>query len=150
MRAEAKDRRAELVECLSNVDETIGEIFLNDKVPTTEEIHASVRRMCLERKFVPVFCGSALKNKGVQPLMDGIIKYLPNPSEIKNYANKQEGDKTIKVEMDPSRSGDKPFVGLAFKLESGRFGQLVYIRAYQGTLCKGDFVYNTRTGQKVS
>jgi len=98
---------------------------------------------------MPIFVGSALKNKGVQPLMDAIVSYLPNPSEIKNFANKKEGDEIVKVEMDPSRDGSKSFVALAFKLEASRFGQLTYLRTYQGMVSKGDYVYNTRTGRKT-
>ncbi|RWS16159.1 elongation factor G-like protein [Dinothrombium tinctorium] len=148
-RSEVEQRRQELIEALSNVDETLGEMFLEEKVPSEKDIEAAVRRTCIARKFVPVLVGSALKNKGVQPVLDAVLSYLPNPSEVKNYALREEDGKSEKVLMDPSRDGSKPFVGLAFKLEASRFGQLTYIRIYQGQVSRGDVVYNTRTGKKV-
>lgn len=102
------------------------------------------------RKFYPVLLGTALKNKGVQPLLDAVISYLPNPSEVTNYAlDERESGNTKKIAMNPARDGSHPMIALAFKLEAGRFGQLTYMRMYQGCLRKGDTVYNTRTGRKV-
>ncbi|KAK5603672.1 elongation factor EF-G [Crenichthys baileyi] len=150
-RAEAADRRQELVECVSNADETLGEMFLEEKVPTKEDLKAAIRRATVQRLFSPVLVGTALKNKGVQPLLDAVLDYLPNPSEVKNYAILNEDDSAdrSKIEMDPTRDSSNPYVGLAFKLEAGRFGQLTYIRVYQGCLKKGEYIYNTRTGKKV-
>jgi len=89
----------------------------------------------------------SLKNKGVQPLLDGVLEYLPNPTERSNYALDVESND--KILMDNDRNGTKPFVGLAFKLEAGKFGQLTYVRVYQGSLKKGSHIVNTRTGKKV-
>uniref|UniRef100_A0A672QAH8 Elongation factor G, mitochondrial n=1 Tax=Sinocyclocheilus grahami TaxID=75366 RepID=A0A672QAH8_SINGR len=143
MRAEAADRRQELVECVANADETLGEMFLEEKVPT-----AAVRRATIQRVFTPVLVGSALKNKGVQPLLDAALEYLPNPTEVKNYAILNEDDGS-RILMDPTRDDTHPFVGLAFKLEAGRFGQLTYVRVYQGCLRKTEYIHNTRSGKRV-
>merc|ERR1719347_1991522 len=153
MRAHAVDARAELVEYLANADEQIGEIFLMEETPTTADIEAAIRRSTIARTFTPVMLGTALKNKGVQPLLDGVINYLPDPSEVDNFALKNKNDteeeEPEKVLMIPDRSNKAPFVALAFKLEQGKFGQLTYLRVYQGCVSKGDTVYNTRTGKKT-
>lgn len=151
MRAEAADRRQELVECVANADETLGEMFLEEKVPSVHDIKAAVRRATVQRAFTPVLVGSALKNKGVQPLLDAVLEYLPNPTEVQNYAilNEQESSDGSKILMDPTRDDSHPFVGLAFKLEAGRFGQLTYMRVYQGCLRKTEYIHNTRSGKRV-
>ena len=154
MRAEASDARFELVEYLANADETIGEMFLNEETPKTSDIHAAIRRATVNRTFTPVMLGTALKNKGVQPLLDGVIDFLPNPTEVDNFALRQveeesEDEPAEKILMNPERSDRLPFVALAFKLEQGKFGQLTYLRVYQGSVKKGDSVWNTRTGKKT-
>ncbi|XP_066588818.1 elongation factor G, mitochondrial isoform X2 [Prorops nasuta] len=150
MRVEAKDRKEELIEHLSNVDDALADIFLNEKVPTEKDIMGAIRRSCLKRSFTPVLLGSALKNKGVQPLLDAVIDYLPNPGEVENFALKEEtGKDVVKIPLNPARNNENNFVGLAFKLEAGRFGQLTYFRAYQGSLNKSDNIYNTRTRKKI-
>lgn len=150
-RAEASDRRQELVECVANADEILGEMFLEEKVPTNDDLKAAIRRATVQRLFSPVLVGTALKNKGVQPLLDAVLDYLPNPTEVQNYAilNKEDSSETSKFLMDPARTPENPYVGLAFKLEAGKFGQLTYIRVYQGCLKKGEYIYNTRTGKRV-
>jgi len=153
MRAHAVDARAELVEYLANADEQIGEMFLMEETPTTADIEAAIRRSTIARTFTPVMLGTALKNKGVQPLLDGVINYLPDPSEVDNFAlknkNNEDEEEPEKVLMIPDRNNKAPFVALAFKLEQGKFGQLTYLRVYQGVVSKGDTVYNTRTGKKT-
>lgn len=150
MRAEAQERRQELIEHVSNADDTLGEIFLEEKTPTIDDLKGAIRRSCLKRKFTPVFVGTALKNKGVQPLLDGVLDYLPNPGEVENIALiEKAGEETSKVLLNPARDGKAPFVGLAFKLEAGKFGQLTYLRCYQGMLKKGDSIFNARTSRKV-
>uniref|UniRef100_A0A4W3JMZ7 Elongation factor G, mitochondrial n=1 Tax=Callorhinchus milii TaxID=7868 RepID=A0A4W3JMZ7_CALMI len=144
LRAEAAERRQELVECVANVDERLGELFLEEKIPTVADLKTAIRRTTISRLFSPVLVGSALKNKGVQPLLDAVLDYLPNPSEVSNYALSVN-----RLVMDSTRGGSQPFVGLAFKLEAGRFGQLTYIRVYQGMLKKSEYIYNTRTAKRI-
>ncbi|XP_064830278.1 elongation factor G, mitochondrial [Oncorhynchus masou masou] len=150
-RVEAADRRQELVECVANADETLGEMFLEERIPTVPELKTAIRKATVQRLFSPVLVGTALKNKGVQPLLNAVLDYLPNPTEVNNYAlfNDEESSDSTKILMDPTRDASQPFVGLAFKLEAGRFGQLTYVRVYQGCLKKTEYIINTRTGKKV-
>ena len=144
----AKEKRTELIEQLAEVDEEIGELFLNDQLPSNDEIAAAIRRSTVGLKFSPVFMGSAIKNTGVQPLLDGVCSYLPNPSEAEVFAHDTSLPASApQVSLQPA--ADAPLVGLAFKLEEGRFGQLTYMRVYQGTLKKSSMIYNARTGKKV-
>jgi elongation factor G len=127
------------------IPEHMLEAALEDAV-TNEQIHEGVRCGVLELALTPVFVGSAYKNKGVQPLLDAVIRYLPNPTEIENVALDLEDDeKEITVDADPA----KPFIAFAFKLDEGRFGQLTYLRIYQGTLNKGDTIFNSRMNRDI-
>ena len=95
------------------------------------------------------FSGSALKNKGVQPLLDAVVDFLPNPAERINMGLMEgKEEKSVTIALDPSRSAEKPFLGFAFKLDIGKVGQLSFVRVYQGCLSRGDWVWNTRTGKK--
>lgn len=144
----AKAKRAELLEQLSDVDDGMAEIFLNDQEPTVAELTDAIRRATVGLKFSPVFMGSAIKNTGVQPLLDGVCNYLPNPAEAPAVAHDSTKPTSAPpVALVPAASA--PLVALAFKLEEGRFGQLTYIRVYQGSLRKGQFLYHARTGKKV-
>nr|XP_049706390.1 elongation factor G, mitochondrial-like [Helicoverpa armigera] len=150
-RAEVKERRHELIEHLSNVDESLGELFLEEKTPTVADIKQAVRRTTLKRTFTPVLVGTALKNKGVQPLLDAVLEYLPHPGEVENTAliNEDKDGEGQTILLDAARNDAKPFVGLAFKLEVSKFGQLTYLRCYQGMLKRGENIFNARTGKKV-
>jgi elongation factor G len=142
----AKERRAKLIETLADVDDEIAEIFLDEKEPTQQQIKDAIRRSTIALKFSPVFMGSALADKAVQPMLDGVCDYLPNPSEVENLAlDRRRQEAQVKLVSYNSL----PFVGLAFKLEESNFGQLTYIRVYQGTLKKGMNIYNSRNDRKI-
>src|SRR5919197_21934 len=143
---QAKSMRHDLIAAVADFDEKLTELYLEDKEPTVEDIRRAVRAGTLQLKLTPVFVGSAYKNKGVQHLLDGVVYYLPNPKEVVNEAHDQsKNEEKVVLASDPA----KPFVGLAFKLEDGRYGQLTYLRMYQGRLAKGDFIVNSRDGKKV-
>lgn len=140
------EKRGVLIETLADVDDEIAEIYLDERTPTVPQIKAAIRRATIARKFTPVVMGSALADTGVQLMLDAVIDYLPNPSQVPNYALDRRRDEA-RVSLVPY--GDSPFVGLAFKLEEGNYGQLTYMRVYQGTLKKGMNVYNAKTGKKI-
>ncbi|KAK9733138.1 hypothetical protein RND81_04G046100 [Saponaria officinalis] len=139
------EKRHELIEVVSEVDDKLAELFLADEPISSSDLEDAIRRVTVARKFVPVFMGSAFKNKGVQSLLDGVLDYLPCPTEVTNYALDQNNDEE-KVMLSGSPTG--PLVALAFKLEEGRFGQLTYLRIYEGVIKKGDFIHNINTGKK--
>ncbi|KAI9659736.1 MAG: Elongation factor G, mitochondrial [Alyxoria varia] len=142
----AKQRRKMMIETLADVDEEIAELFLDEKEPTREQIMAAVRRATISLKFTPVYMGSALADKSVQPMLDAVCDYLPNPSEVENRAlDQRRAEAPVKLVSYNSL----PFVGLAFKLEESTFGQLTYIRIYQGCLRKGMNVFNAKTDKKI-
>lgn len=142
----AKEKRAELIEQLAEVDDEMTNIFLEEREPTIEELAASIRRATVACKFSPVYLGSAMKNKGVQAMLDGVCAYLPNPAEVPAVAL-ETSNEASQVSLAPA--AEAPLVGLAFKLEEGRYGQLTYMRVYQGSLRRGNVIYNARTGKKV-
>ncbi|CDO92913.1 unnamed protein product [Kluyveromyces dobzhanskii CBS 2104] len=141
-----EEKRALLIETLADVDDEIAEIFLDEKEPTLNQIKEAIRRATIARRFSPVLMGSALANTGIQNVLDAIVDYLPNPSEILN-TGLDIAKEEAKVNLIPSSS--QPFVGLAFKLEEGKYGQLTYIRVYQGKMRKGGYISNVKTGKKV-
>ena len=144
LQAEAEARREAMLDAVSMFSEELMEAILEDNV-TTDLIHSAVRAGTLSRELTPVFMGSAYKNKGVQPLLDAVVNYLPDPTQVENKATDIDSGEDFVVETDP----DKPLLSLAFKLEVSPYGQLTYLRIYQGTLDKGDTMVNVRTGQKL-
>ena len=142
---EAKTARHDMIAAIADHDDEMAELFLAEQEPTAEQIDAAIRRATISLKMTPVFIGSAYKNKGVQLMLDGVLKYLPNPKEVQNIAlDQNKNEEKVILESDPK----KPFVGLAFKLEDGKYGQLTYMRIYQGSLAKGDFIVNNSSGGK--
>jgi len=143
---QAKAKRQELIERLADVDEEIGELFLAEADISAKQLKDAIRRCTIARTFIPVFMGSAYKNKGVQALLDGVLDYLPNPAEVENKAlDTANNEAPVALTADSSL----PLVALAFKLQEEKFGQLTYMRVYQGTLRKGDFIHNIAKGSKV-
>ncbi|KAD3069240.1 hypothetical protein R6Q59_016716 [Mikania micrantha] len=146
MLAMVTEKRRELIEAVSDVDDQLAELFLSDEPIASADLEAAIRRATISKKFIPVFMGSAFKNKGVQPLLDGVLCYLPCPLEVDNFALDQS-KKEEKVKLSGTPAGH--MVALAFKLEERQFGQLTYLRIYEGVLRKGDFITNINTGKKI-
>jgi elongation factor G len=143
---EARDKREALLEEVSMFSEELMETVLEGGEVDTKLVYDAIRKGTLALEFTPVLVGSAYKNKGVQSLLDGVQSYLPCPTDVTNMAlDLREDEREFAVTNDPK----DPLIMLAFKLEDGRYGQLTYTRTYQGTLAKGDTVYNRRTGKKV-
>ena len=139
-------KRHELIAAVAEVDDQLSDLFLAEVDPSAEQLKAAIRRATIALKFVPVFMGSAFKNKGVQPLLDGVGDYLPSPLEKANFAlDTVNNEARVELKSDVKL----PFVALAFKLEERPFGQLTYTRVYQGMLRKGDYVYDIRAKKRV-
>ena len=142
--ADAQKYREEMIDAATMFSDELAEAFL-EGAETEEMIRAAVRKGTLAEQFVPVFLGSAYKNKGIQPLLDAVGYYLPDPTEIENTAlDIDENEKPIVLGTDENA----PVVALGFKLEDGKYGQLTYVRVYQGTLKKGEELFNTRAKKK--
>ena len=146
LKAEAESYREEMLDAVSMFSDELMEAILEERV-TEEQVLAAIREGTLSLQLTPVMVGSAYKNKGVQPLLDAVVRYLPNPTDIVNEAIDLESDdeSTVALEPDP----EKGTVALAFKLEDGRYGQLTYVRVYQGKLDRDMFITNTRTGKQT-
>lgn len=137
--------REEMLDAVSMFSDELMEAILEDE-PTSELIHSAIRTGTLQLKMTPVLVGSAYKNVGVQLLMDAVISYLPAPPDIENEAIDLDTETEDKIIL-PSDT-EKPPVLLAFKLEDGQYGQLTYMRVYQGTITPDIFITNVRTGKK--
>jgi len=143
---EAEVAREEMLDAVSMFSDELMEAILEDPASVTEEqIHAAVRTGTLSLDLTPVFLGSAYKNKGVQKLLDAVVRYLPSPQEVEINAVDLSNDE---APMTLSSDAQKPLVALAFKLEEGRYGQLTFIRVYQGTIGKGTSIVNSRTKKR--
>ncbi len=144
LKAEAVSRREMMLDAVSMFSDELMEAMMEDKV-TEELIHTAVRKGTILQELTPVYMGSAYKNKGIQPLLDAVVRYLPEPNDVENIAlDLDNNEKEVKLVAEP----DKPTVALAFKLEDGQYGQLTYIRVYQGQVKKGDELYNIRSRKK--
>ena len=145
-KSEAGEWRHKMVERIAGEDDALTEKYLEGKEISVDELMAVLRKATLEYKLVPVFCGSALKNKGVQMMLDGVVDYLPSPADLPPV--KGHHPKT-KEEITREPKDDAPFTALAFKLQTDPYvGQLTYFRVYAGILSAGSYVLNARTGDK--
>jgi elongation factor G len=143
----AETRRAEMLEAVSLYDDEMMELLLEEQEIPQEMIYNAVLKGTRSLDLVPVFMGTAFKNKGVQPLIDAICRYLPSPLDASPMKAKQIGNEEKEILLQPDDS--LPLVAMAFKIAEEQFGQLTYTRIYQGVLRKGDSVTNARTGKRM-
>lgn len=147
MLEKAKEYRAKMVESIAETNESLMEKYLAGQELTQEELVAGLRKAVIANQIYPVLCGSALKNKGVQFLLDAVVAYLPSPLDVPPIKGQDIDDETKWVEVKPS--DDEPFTALAFKVMTDPFvGKLVFFRVYAGHLSSGSYVVNTKTGEK--
>ncbi|MBV5267113.1 MAG: GTP-binding protein, partial [Burkholderiaceae bacterium] len=143
---EAKEYREMLLDAVSVVSDELTEAILEEREIPSDLILTALRKATIERKVTPVFMGSAYRNKGIQPLLDGVTRLLPCPSDVENEALDMDNNETV---VSLTTDTEKPAVAFAFKLEDGQYGQLTYIRVYQGIISKGSTIVNVRNGRKV-
>ena len=142
---EAAAARMHMLEALSMYSDRLMEMLLGEEEVPIELVYDLVRHAVIEQEFTPVVLGTAYRNKGIQPLLDAIVRFLPTPLDCDTFGkDPQDQEKQIQLEPDPA----KPFVGMAFKIVDDEFGQLTFTRIYQGKIEKGGSYYNQRTGKK--
>ncbi|MDA3027113.1 MAG: elongation factor G, partial [Actinomycetota bacterium] len=147
MLEEAKAKRAQMIEKLADVDDSIMELFMEEKEPSREQIIAAIRKGTVNFSVVPVIMGSAFKNKGVQQMLDAVVRYLPSPLEVGAIKGFKQGDASVEIDRAPSEN--EPFSALAFKIMSDpHLGKLTYIRIYSGKLEPGTSVLNATKDRK--
>ncbi len=145
LQAEAEEKREEMLDAVSMFSDELMEAMLEGGDISEDLIHDAIRKGTLTLDLTPVYLGSAYKNKGVQLLLDAVLQYLPSPTEVENIALDLDNNEE---EVILETSEEKPTVALAFKLEDGQYGQLTYIRVYQGIIKKGSELYNVRSRKK--
>ncbi|QGJ70297.1 Elongation factor G [Planctomycetales bacterium 10988] len=144
LKDEATEARQAMLESLSMYSDDLMELLLAEEEVSEELIHDIVMKGVRQQDLTPVFMGSAYKNKGVQTLLDAIVRYLPSPMEVPNTAFDPMDNSPMELHCDP----DKPFVGMAFKIVEDPYGTLTFVRIYQGKIEKGGTYINQRTGNK--
>ncbi len=143
--AQAEEWRAKLLDIVASEDEVLMEKYLGDEELTEEDIKFGLRKGTLAFSFVPVLCGSAFKNKGVQPMLDAVVDYLPSPLDIPPAeGTDMKGENIVERKADENQ----PFSALAFKIVADPFGKLTYFRVYSGRIGKGDELYNSTKDRK--
>jgi len=146
LRGAAEEARTFLLDAVAESDEELMEKYLGGEALSTEEVVRGIRASCLDQSIVPVLCGSAFKNKGVQPLLDAVIDYLPSPVDVPAMVGSDVND--LEKEVSREADDDAPFSALAFKIISDPHGTLAFIRVYSGQVDSGSSVLNPRTGKK--
>jgi elongation factor G len=147
---DAQYHREVMLDAVSMFSDDLTEAIIMEEEITPDLVHDAVRKATLSLQITPVLCGSAYKNKGVQLLLNAVISWLPSPTDVENLAidiKASTEDETVTqvIECDPEAG----LIALAFKLEEGRYGQLTYLRIYQGSIKRGDTIYNLRANKKV-
>ncbi len=149
LQEEANDRRATMIELAVDMDDDAMEAYLDGNEPDVETLRKLIRMGTIEMKFVPILAGSAFKNKGVQPLLNAVIDFLPSPLDVVDYMGFKPGDETETRCIPRRADDDMPFSALAFKIMNDPFvGSLTFTRIYSGTLKKGDSILNSTKGKK--
>jgi len=146
MKDEVEKYRSKLIEQISEHDDQLLAKFLEGKEPSVKELKITLRKATIGCKVVPIYCGSSLRNKGVQPLLDGVVDFLPSPLDIPNISgiNPKTEEKEERV-----NKKDAPFAGLAFKIQTDpHVGRLTYVRIYSGTLKSGSYILNSTKDEK--
>jgi elongation factor G len=145
----ANEWRAKLIENAVEMDDDAMMAYLEGEEPSVDTLRTLIRKGTLSMTFVPVLCGSAFKNKGVQPLLNAVIDYLPSPLDVVDYMGFKPGDETETRDIARSANDELPFSGLAFKIMNDPFvGTLTFTRIYSGVLSKGDTMLNSTKGRK--
>ena len=143
----AKEYRAKMMESIAETDENLMNKYLGGEELTHDELVGGLRKAVIANQIYPILCGSALKNKGVQFLLDAVVAYLPSPLDIPPAKGHEVDDENVAIEVKPS--DDEPFAALAFKVMTDPFvGKLIFFRVYSGHLSSGSYVINTTTGEK--
>jgi elongation factor G len=138
--------RKELIEAIAEQDDALLEMFFNEEEIPVERLKAALRKATIVGSVLPMLCGSAFKNKGIQPLLDSVVDFLPSPLEAKAIVGVDPKDPAKILERKPD--DNEPFAALAFKIATDPYGNLTYFRVYSGVLEKGSYVYNARSGRK--
>ncbi|WP_297316187.1 elongation factor G [uncultured Bifidobacterium sp.] len=143
----AEQYHTELIEAVAESDESLLEKYLGGEEISQEEIRKAVRKMTIDQTAFPVFCGSAFKDKGVQPMLDAVVDYLPSPEDIPAIKGYKVGDESVEIDRKPTV--DEPFSALAFKVATHPFyGKLIYVRVYSGKVAQGDTILDSTKGKK--
>ena len=149
LREQAEAMRSEMIELAVEQDDDVMEAYLEGEEPDTETLRRLIRKGTLALSFVPILCGSAFKNKGVQPLLNAVIDYLPGPLDVATYTGFKPGDETETRDIERRADDKDPFSGLAFKIMNDKFmGTLTFTRIYSGVLSKGNQILNATKGRR--